>query len=267
MSFLYGLAGFGDRKWFGDGLFNRNDRQRRGRSGDRLRGDSGCLQNGGRDGYCLNCGRRDCGRPGCSRLDWRRLFGDAGRLLAQSGRGSGRPDDHGCRRGHNNKRPGGSGCAGGRPGNYCAAGWAGGNCRGGRGRDNNGWRGTRLRHNFARLGPGRRCRRRSNDWSLRVCGPDGGGNRWRLGAHSCMALPRFLLFLLLVGQNGLHHITGLGDVGEIDFGLQPLWSARRCAALGAAPGIALKLRANLVRFVVFQRTGVGFAARQAEFRQ
>jgi hypothetical protein len=82
-----------------------------------------------------------------------------------------------------------------------------------------------------------------------------------------MALPRFLLFLLLVGQNGLHHITGLGDVGEIDFGLQPLWSARSCAALGAAPGIALKLRTNLVRFVVFQRTGVGFAARQAEFRQ
>jgi hypothetical protein len=82
-----------------------------------------------------------------------------------------------------------------------------------------------------------------------------------------MALPRFLLLLLLVGQNGLHHIARLGDVGEIDFGLEPLRGARGCAALAAGPRVALKLRAHFVRFVVFQRTGVGFAARQAEFRQ
>jgi hypothetical protein len=82
-----------------------------------------------------------------------------------------------------------------------------------------------------------------------------------------MALPRFLLFLLLVGQNCLHHVARLGDVGEIDFGLEALRGARRRAAALTGPRVALKLRANLVRFVVFQRTGVGFAARQAEFCQ
>jgi hypothetical protein len=83
-----------------------------------------------------------------------------------------------------------------------------------------------------------------------------------------VALPRLLLFLLLVGQNGLEGVARLGDVREIDLGLQTLLGARgRAAALAAGPRVALKLRANLVRLVVFQRTGVGFAARQAEFRQ
>jgi ATP-dependent protease HslVU (ClpYQ) peptidase subunit len=82
-----------------------------------------------------------------------------------------------------------------------------------------------------------------------------------------MAGARLLLFLLLVGENGLEHIAGLGDVREVDFGLLALGSARSGAALAAAPGVALKLRANLVRFVVFERTGVGLAAGQAELRQ
>jgi ATP-dependent protease HslVU (ClpYQ) peptidase subunit len=81
-----------------------------------------------------------------------------------------------------------------------------------------------------------------------------------------MAGARILLFLLLVGENGLEHIAGLGDVREVDFGLLALGSARS-AHLAAAPGVALKLRANLVRFVVFERTGVGLAAGQAELRQ
>jgi hypothetical protein len=82
-----------------------------------------------------------------------------------------------------------------------------------------------------------------------------------------MAGARILLFLLLVGENGLEHIAGLGDVREVDFGLLALGRARSGAALAAAPGVALKLRANLVRFVVFERTGVGLAAGQAELRQ
>jgi len=82
-----------------------------------------------------------------------------------------------------------------------------------------------------------------------------------------MALPRFLFFLLLVGQNGLHHVAGLGDTREIDLGLETLRGARRGAALAASPRGALKLRANLFRLEIFQRTGVGLAAGQAEFRQ
>jgi hypothetical protein len=83
-----------------------------------------------------------------------------------------------------------------------------------------------------------------------------------------MAGARILLFLLLVGENGLEHIAGLGDVREVDFGLLlALGSARTGASLAAAPGVALKLRANLLRFVVFERTGVGLAAGQAELRQ
>jgi hypothetical protein len=82
-----------------------------------------------------------------------------------------------------------------------------------------------------------------------------------------MAGARILLFLLLVGENRLEHIAGLGDVREVDFGLQALGSARRGTALAAAPGVALKLRPDFVRFVVFERTGVGLAAGQAELRQ
>ena len=185
----------------------------------------------------------------------------------RGGDGSGlRPDDHASRWGHNHNWPRGSDCSYGRPGDYGASGRPGCNGRRSRGRHHNGRCGTRLRHNLARLGTGwHRCC--GNHRSLRCGWLCGRGCRRRLGTDGRMALPRFLLFLLLVGQNGLHHIAGLGDVGEIDFGLQTLRSARRRAALGAAPGIALKLRANLVRFVVFERTGVGLAAGQAELRQ
>jgi hypothetical protein len=82
-----------------------------------------------------------------------------------------------------------------------------------------------------------------------------------------VALPRFLLFLLLVGQNGLECVAGLGDMGEIDFGLETLRGARRRAALAAGPRVALKLRANLVRLVVLNGAGVGFALAQAEVSQ
>jgi hypothetical protein len=81
-----------------------------------------------------------------------------------------------------------------------------------------------------------------------------------------MALPRILLFLLLVGQDGLHHVAGLGDVGEINLWLQALLGARsRGARLTAGPRSA-QLGANLVCFEFLQRTGVRFARGQAEFR-
>jgi len=83
-----------------------------------------------------------------------------------------------------------------------------------------------------------------------------------------MKLACLFFFLLLVGQNGLHHVAGLGDVGEIDFGRYALRGARgRGAPVAARSRSTLELRANLLRLVIFQRTGVGLAARQAEFCQ
>jgi hypothetical protein len=68
-----------------------------------------------------------------------------------------------------------------------------------------------------------------------------------------MALPRLQLFLLFVGQYSLEHVAGFGDVGEIDFGLDALGSARgRAASLAAGTRGALKLRANLFRLVFLQ---------------
>jgi hypothetical protein len=67
-----------------------------------------------------------------------------------------------------------------------------------------------------------------------------------------MALTCFLFFFLLVRQNSLHHIAGLGDMGEIDLGLDALRRARGCGA-GMAAGLrSTQLRANLVRLVILQ---------------
>jgi hypothetical protein len=83
-----------------------------------------------------------------------------------------------------------------------------------------------------------------------------------------VALARFFFFLLLVGQNGLHHVAGLGDVGEIDFGCYGLRGARgRRTAVTARSRSTLVVRANLLCLKVFQRTGMCLAAGQAEFRQ
>jgi hypothetical protein len=269
LSFLYGLARLGDRNMYGWRL-NRNSGKRRGRSGSGLRGGYSGVLDGGCGDCRLNWGRRGRGRPGYSRFGWSRLFGDAGLLFAYSGRSrlhGMRPDNSGCWRRHYNNRPRGGNRARGRPGDHRDAGRPGSNGGRSRGSHHDGRRRSRLGHNFSRLGTGWR-RRCGNYRSLRGRGPGRGGNWWRLGAHRGMALPRFLLFLLLVGQNGLEHVTRFGDIGEIDFGLQALRGARRrAAALAAGPSVALKLRANLVRLVVFQRTGVGFAARQAELRQ
>jgi hypothetical protein len=83
-----------------------------------------------------------------------------------------------------------------------------------------------------------------------------------------MGVPcRFFLFQLL-RQNSLHHIPGLGDVREIDFGCDALWGARRRSApLAAGPGAALEMRAYLLSLKAFQRTGMGLACAQAELRQ
>ena len=79
--------------------------------------------------------------------------------------------------------------------------------------------------------------------------------------------PACLCFLfLLFGQNGLHHVAGLGDVGKIDFRRNCLGCARRRAARVARRARSmLELPANLVGLVVLDRTRVGLALTQAEF--
>lgn len=86
---------------------------------------------------------------------------------------------------------------------------------------------ARLRHNLAWLRldrSGRRCRH---------CDDRGRGLRgrfWRCHRRSCtgrrVALASFCFLLLFLGQNGLHHVAGLGNVREIDFRCDRLRSAR-----------------------------------------
>jgi hypothetical protein len=79
-----------------------------------------------------------------------------------------------------------------------------------------------------------------------------------------MTLPGLFFLFLLLGQDGLEHVTGLGDMREIDFGRDALRGARRGGApLAGRSRSTLKMRANLLRLIVFQRTGVGLAACQA----
>jgi hypothetical protein len=81
-------------------------------------------------------------------------------------------------------------------------------------------------------------------------------------------LPFRFFFLPLLGLNGLQHVARLGNMRKIDFGNNTLGCARRRTA--RLPGrvlAVLKMRANLVGLVIFQRTGMRLAACQAEFRQ
>jgi len=41
-----------------------------------------------------------------------------------------------------------------------------------------------------------------------------------------VALPGFFFFFPLLGQNGLHHVAGLGDMREVDLGCNALRGAR-----------------------------------------
>jgi hypothetical protein len=75
-----------------------------------------------------------------------------------------------------------------------------------------------------------------------------------------MASARFSFLFLLLGQNGLHHVARLGHVGEINLGLNALRRPRsRCVSVAGSSAPTLKLRANFIRLVRLQRTGVGLA--------
>ena len=77
----------------------------------------------------------------------------------------------------------------------------------------------------------------------------------------------FFLFLLL-GQNGLQHIAGLGDVRQIDLGNDG-WRAMPCRRGGmrGRPRFLPKMRTNLIRLVAFERAGVRLARSHTEFRK
>ena len=81
-------------------------------------------------------------------------------------------------------------------------------------------------------------------------------------------MPSVLLFLLLGGKNCLQRVAGLGDVGKIDLGGNSLRGTRGTApAMDSWLGAATEVRSDLLGLVFFQRTRVGLALGQAEFRQ
>ena len=113
-----------------------------------------------------------------------------------------------------------------------------------------------------RRGNGRGGRRRLRGGRR---GVGGRGGRWRgsmARAAPLLPLPVFLARMAFSTSPGLEicerSILGVMVCGARD--------ARGAAVAGSARS-ALKMRANLVGLVLLQRTGVGLAAAQAEFRQ
>lgn len=141
-----------------------------------------------------------------------------------------------------------------------------GNRRSSCGRSNNRRSLPRLRNNPARLRARRSCggkRGRGGRGAHR-----GHARLSRRGGGLCRHahVTRVFFLFLLLGENGLHHIAGLGDVREIDFG-NHTWRA-----VAGGPSCAMrcrsrflrKMRTNLIRLVAFERTGVRFARRNTE---
>ena len=124
----------------------------------------------------------------------------------------------------------------------------------------------RLRNNLAGLRAGGSCgynRGRGGSGALRGLGRlhRRGG---RLGRHA--RVTRLFFLFLLLGQNGLQHIAGLGDVRQIDLGNDGgrAVAGRRTCGMRCGSRILRKMRANPIRLVAFERTGVRFARGNAE---
>ena len=124
----------------------------------------------------------------------------------------------------------------------------------------------RLRHNLARFRPrGSRWRCCNRNNGRRGLGRSLGRNRSDGLARRHVALAGLGFLFLLLGQNGLHHVAGLGDMGEINLGCDGLRSTRRPGTAVAPLAPVLEVRADLFSLVIFDRTRVSFALTQAEF--
>ena len=194
----------------------------------------------------------------CGGYDGRR-FGSV--LFFTRSRGRSRLDNHPCRgrRNHDHRSRSRNGPrrslgyhgAGGRTRSdgRRSRGWSG----------NNGRRRARLRNDLSRGGMSGRW---SYGWSSggQRYGSRGRGGRSRFGRRSCCPLRRqagvarlFFLFFLL-GQDGLHYIAGLGDVGKVDLGDDGLTGVPGGCSAGMGRGLCIlrKARTNLLRLVQFQ---------------
>jgi hypothetical protein len=183
---------------------------------------------------CVDSGNRawhsDCGscslrrRSGCLRRrskcrrfsNWRNSSGGwlNSDLLVANNRSCGRLYGHASRRRrYNNNRTRGYSSSG-RFGHNCACGRTRSDGRRSRRRSNDRSRRARLRNNLAWFGPGRRSSSGCCG-NNRSCGGRRGGHG-NFGGRSddrCLyRSPRLARIFFLLGQQGLHHIAGLGDV-------------------------------------------------------
>ena len=264
--------------WYGHNdlcAFRRSGCRLGGDCGDRARRSTRGGKNFSGTRRCGSLFRNSCGR--CRRVSTRsnnggrRLNGDLflprsrshGRLHGNSSRG--RRNNHNRARCHSPCGSFGDNRAGWRTRRN------GGSCRR---RSNDRGRGARLRNDLAWFRPGRRgcCGglRGNRSRGGRLRGWRGGlGRRCRrrLRRHSRVAC-LFFLFLLL-GQESLHYIAGLGDVRKIDLGddgFRAVASGCR-ACMRGVPRFPHKVRTNLLGLIQLQRTGVRLACRNAELRK
>ena len=198
---------------------------RRGSSDCRLRRNcSGC---GRRSGGSLDRNRCRCdqSRRRGLRLCSGSSFGNLRLTFAGRRRSRGLYHDGDCGRHNGNGRTRGD-CSWGSLGHDGSDGRL---ARDGTSRRRGGNDGRRLpyrRHNLSRFrasGCGRRDGRSCDNgwgwfgWCRRCC------NRCRTRGGVDPSGPRFVF--LFLGQDGLHHVAGLGDMRQIDFGCNPLWTA------------------------------------------
>ena len=258
-------------------MSNRSSSERL--SGRCRSGRGGSRSFGGRSGRGTHLHRRGGrssrrGRGSGSGPSGHRRLGRARSFFARRLWRGGRLHDHcsGRRRHHHHRalRSSGSGCS-----RFCSGRRRLGNHGAHRGLRRDGWRGRRRRYDgrrAARLGNNlswrrSRSRRSSRDGGRGLRGRLGRGRRWssrRLCDHTPVA--RLFLGFLLAGQHGLQHISGLGDMRQINLG-SDCGGARPGGAAAKRPRIPIEMRTNLVRLVGFQRTGMGLARAHSELRQ
>jgi hypothetical protein len=230
---------------------------------------SGTRRNARRGGSLL--GRR-CGR--CRRITNR--WSTCGRWLDRNlfvarTRSRGRFCDACRRRCYNNNRPRNNYCACRCLGDNGPYRWARSDGRRGRRRCDNRRRGAGLRNDLARFRPCWNCssglRGNRSRWLRCGCFRLHRRNYGRLRRAPRVA--RLFLFFLLLGQQSLHHISGLGDVRQIDLGDNSFSAmAARCGAgMRRVLRFPRKVRTNLLSLVQLQRTGVRLASRYADFRK